>query len=354
MNRKQAEEYAKAAIRNKLQASMNGLPETIPNTSMEPYTAFPKRLFKYASINDYTIESLTQGYIYLCPAMNLDDQFECRVDFPLEEMKGMEDGIVADAFVDYITDLIEDYPTTFTKRDLKKLIRSCLDKDRRMNMGKVTLRMQKERPYLSLEEQENVLKAFGALCTGAWLSGENEKTMQTLVTKAAKAKEEIGIGSLTENGKSQVMWEMYGNHYQGVCIEYDFRDDPNALLNIFPVIYGDKRGTNILRILVGMSMDGILNAFAKGKEPPLDNALAYIKLFLAKYAEWSFQKEWRVIGEAKGHFPVRIKAVYMGKKIAKADELAIITIAKAKGIRLYKQKDNYSTLALEYEEIGLA
>lgn len=353
MNRKQAEEYAKAAIRNKLQVSLGNVPETIPCRDGEPYKAFPLRLFKYASVNDYTIDSLTKGYIYLCPAMNLDDQFECGVDFPLEEMKGMEKGAIADAFVDFLVDLIDGYPTTFTKKDLKKFVKSCLDKEKRMDLGKVTLRMQQECPNLSLSEQESVLKTFGALCTGAWLSEENEKTMKTLVMKAYKAKEEIGIGSLTENGKSQVMWEMYGAHYQGVCIEYDLCDDPNALLNVFPVIYGDKRRTNILHILVGMCMDGILNTFMKGTTPPLDNALAYIKLFLTKYAEWSFQKEWRVIGEAEGHFPVIIKALYMGKKITKADELAITSIAKARGIKLFKQKDNCATLALEYEEIAL-
>lgn len=353
MQRKSAEKYVREAVAFKVDAIIKGIPATLPSKRITPFDRFPARLFKYMAVKKYNFEALENEYVYLCPAKDLDDQFECRANLPIYGDGSIEKGVVNKAFENYIINFIEDYPPGFSKADLRQLLECCLDSERRMDLGKVKLKLGEVNPNLSDDEKGEAIKAFGALASGSWMSKTNEEFFKDLVLKAMRAKEEIGIGSLTENGKSQVMWEMYGDHYQGFCVEYDFDHDPNILINAFPVIYGDKSESKLLYILVGMCMDVFLANYSKTKNPPVDGTLDYIKLFLTKYAEWSFQKEWRIIGEAKDHFPVKIKNIYLGKRIGLKEEKRILSIAKSKGFQVFKQKDNYTTLALEYEQITI-
>lgn len=351
MNRKQANAYIREAMILKVDAIQGVLSKDWPEEYKSHFAAFPKLLFKYSKVNSYTLDAIRNEYIYLCPAIDLDDQFECRVDFPTEDDAANSE-IISEEFIDALAEMIEEYPSSFSKKDLKALIRKALDKDRRFDFGQVNLMLDQEADSISEEQKGETIKCFGALMTGAWMSEGNEALLKDLTIKAAKAKNEIGIGSLTENGKSQVMWEMYGDHYQGVCIEFDLSHDVNALVNTFPVIYGDKKRSKILHILVGICLDALMTSLSKSEKPWVENSREYIKLFLTKYSEWAFQKEWRVIGEAGLKFHTKsIKALYLGKKVSEDDERQLIAIAKEKGFRVYRQKDNFESLSLEYEQI---
>lgn len=353
MTKKQLEKYIYDAMTLKFDAIYHHLKDDWPFEFKEHFGLFPKKLYKYVTLNENYTDSIINNYLYLCPAKELDDQFECRVDFPIGKVLDNK-SVVDDTFVEALIDKVSEYTSNFDREKMAETIIACLDKEKRPDLGKISLEFDKFDINITDEQKDNLLKAFSALMTGAWISDNSERLFKFLIEKAYAAQEQIGIGSLTENNKSQVMWEMYGNHYRGVCIEYDFTDDLNAMINTLPVIYADKRKSSLLLILVNICIDSFMLALSKGKIGSMNSAKDYVKLFLTKYNEWSFQKEWRLIGEAGFKYPApKIKKIYLGKRISESDKNKIMKISIEKNIELYMQLDNYDSLELKYEKIEL-
>ena len=335
----------------KLDIIKNHLCDDWPFEYQEHFSKFPKKLYRYVPPNDYYFDSIEKNYIYLCPAKELDDQFECRVDFPVDKILANK-SIVDDKLVKALVDMISEYPSNFNKNDMKKMTLSCISKDKTLDLGKVSLELNKPEYNITEKDQAEILKVFSALMSGAWISEKGEEQFKNLIKKAYKAQDDIGIGSLSENGKSQVMWEMYGKHYSGMMIEYELSDDVNSIINTFPVVYGDKRKTNLLLILINICLDSFVISLSQGKMGDMNSTKDYIKLFLTKYNEWAFQKEWRIVGEAGIRFPIpKIKKVYLGKRMIKEDKKRIYDIAKKNNIELYQQLDNYESLEIKYEKL---
>lgn len=142
------------------------------------------------------------------------------------------------------------------------------------------------------------------------------------------------------------MWEMYSNHYKGYCIEYDASNDLNIKINTFPVIYGNKKDTDILSIIVGMIIEKLVNQLSKGSINQIDKSIKYVYIFLTKY------KEWRILGEKDTKFPVPpIKAIYLGKHRSKTNEKLILRLARKYNFAVYKQFDNLKNLSIEFKLI---
>ncbi len=76
MNKNRAKEYAKEALSLRL-----SLQNTKGLKSEGRLKDFPKSLFKYLCFNKFTIDSISNNYLYLSPAKKLDNQFECTANF---------------------------------------------------------------------------------------------------------------------------------------------------------------------------------------------------------------------------------------------------------------------------------
>lgn len=352
MNNKQKEIYLKEAITLKIDAIRSALKKDWPEEYQSHFESFPKKLYKYVRINNKYIDSIRRKYIYLCPASKLDDQFECRADFCEEKILDNRN-LIDDVFINNLVDIIDEYPNSTSKNSMIEFTKKCLNDDK-LDLGKVSIEMKNENPDLTEEEKEELLKCFSALMSGAWLSPDTKENLKMLIKTACETKNNTGIGSLTENNKSQVMWELYGNHYKGMCIEYELSEDYDSMINTFPVIYGDKRKTNLLSILVGILLEHLIDVLSKHQLESYDSAKDYIKLFITKYDEWEFQKEWRIVGSAKLKFPVpQVKRIYLGKKVPQKREQAIIDLAREFHIELFKQQDNYESLEIEYKKMEI-
>ena len=106
MQRKSAEKYVRDAVAFKVDALIKGIPAILPNKRVTPFDRFPARLFKYMAVNEYNFDALEKEYVFLCPAKDLDDQFECRANLPIYGDGSIEKGIVNKAFANYIVSLI--------------------------------------------------------------------------------------------------------------------------------------------------------------------------------------------------------------------------------------------------------
>ena len=352
MNKKEAKLYIKEALSLKL--SLTGYSKELgePYSRQEHLTRFPKKLYKYRSFDDFTEDMIVNKYLYLCQAEKLDDQFECSANFSYDSIFKRE-GIIKRAVIDEIADMVSGFPSSLSKNDFKKLLHKCLDRDNNFDIKRTAAIAAERQDGLTEQECVAALETFGALLSGMWQNEANLKSFEDVVMKALNARKEIGICSLSETNKSQVMWEMYSHNYEGYCIEYESNSSIDFQLNTFPVVYGNKRETNIIKILVGAFLESFVAIISNGEISQIDRCLDYIHLFLTKFSEWSFQKEWRIIGEANLKFPApKIAAIYVGKKCSDKNIHRILNLSREYGFDIYRQKDNIENLALEFEKFN--
>lgn len=344
MKKKEIINYVDEAV--KLKLSLQNQKGLLHSSNYEKHLSlFPKNLYKYRSFDKYTKDTITNNYIFLCPANKLDDQFECEVNF--DEALINDKGKIKKSFVNKIIELIDDFPSSYSKKELKKYINCCLNNKNNIDIHKA-INDQK----LSLDDRKGVLNSFTILSTNVWKEPSTQNILKELIADTLNIKNSKGIGSLSEINNSQIMWEMYSNHYKGYCIEYDTSSYLNMRINTFPVIYGNKKDTDILSILVGIMLESIVYQLSKGSIKPIDESVKYIYIFLTKYKEWHFQKEWRIIGEKNYKFPAPpIKAIYLGKHCAQTNEKLILRLAKKYNFAVYKQFDNLKNLSIEFKLI---
>ena len=101
-----------------------------------------------------------------------------------------------------------------------------------------------------------------------------------------------------------------------------------------------------------MIIEELVNQLSKGLINQIDKRIKFVYIFLTKYKEWSFQKEWRILGEKDTKFPATpIKAIYLGKHCAKTNEKLILRLAKKYNFAVYKQFDNLKNLSIEFKLI---
>ena len=346
MNKKEIFNYIDEAV--KLQLSLqNQKGLSHPSNYEKHLSLFPTKLYKYRSFDKYTKDTITNNYIFLCSANKLDDQFECEVNF--DEALINKNGKTKKSFINKIISLVDELPSSYQKKELKKYINSCLNNKNNIDINKA---IKNNNQNYSEDEKKDILNSFSILSTNIWKEQNIQKSLKELIKLILNIRNLKGIGSLSEINNSQIMWEMYSNHYKGYCIEYDTSSDLNMKINTFPVIYGNKKDTDILNIIIGMIIEELANQLSKGLINQIDKRIKFVYIFLTKYKEWSFQKEWRILGKKDTKFSAPpIKAIYLGKHCSKTNEKLILRLAKKYNFAVYKQFDNLKNLSIEFKII---
>lgn len=348
MNYKRKEKYILESIEFQMDANVGNYSDKWFDDVDSHFAAFPKKLYKYAKLNRNTLDSISKNYIYLCPAFKLDDQFECRiVDTLKQDIKSIN--FNNDSFINDLADRISHYPSDISKEQCKHLIRGCVFN---MNSKDVRNFFKKHGNAFEKKNAQRLQQLATEVVSNIAVSKENEMVMKNLFTTAYNAYREIGIGSLTECNKNQVMWEMYAKSYSGVCIEYDFSDDEVVVANTYPALYQTSKNKSLIMDVIGTQLDAMVFQLSCGKIREFKSTLQYLKVFLTKYKEWAFQKEWRIIGKPKEKVKVpKIKRIFVGKNVSTKQLEKLKTIANEKNIKLYRQFDDFDTLQIKYEPL---
>ena len=256
----------------------------------------PKYLYKYRPFDEHTFDMLINNYIYLCPAMNLDDETECMTSVNISDLYELDANNLKRICVEQIIQMIKPYCSEEVYETLRQQIYGTVLRD-----GTV------RRNYLldiASEIQEAVPNEL-AIEIINWLGSIPEKLddpsikpqIEALILKGLTGREKIGICSLSEDSNLDYMWKKYAADYSGYCIEYEISEYQHSR-DLFPVIYEDERNTNIVMNLVANFIGQLIMSFSN-KQIKADVS-QYLRLFLTKYTEWEYQNEWRVIGDANG------------------------------------------------------
>jgi len=294
----------------------------------------PKLLYKYRPFDEYTFDMLENEYIFLCPAEKEDDETECLTTVDFDRLVDLTTNNLKRECVNQIIDLIRPYSTEESYGIIKNKILAITRKD-----GTVPANFMLD---LSLELQEMAPPGVNIAPLVNWIvnipemleKSEISEQIKQLFMIACNARKETGICSLAESNNIYYMWDNYAADSTGYCIEYDLSDYKLAK-NVLPVIYQDKRETNIIIQLVGSFIGQMITDFSNG-QIQVDSS-HFIRLFLTKYKKWEYQKEWRFLGYAndKPKAP-KIKTIYLGKNVTAKNEKKIREYADLNNIGIKK------------------
>ena len=158
----------------------------------------------------------------------------------------------------------------------------------------------------------------------------------------------VAISCFTQTYTSSYLWDKFGDHDSGMCLEYDMDLLSSKIVKerIFPVYYSDNEN-NISDIL--------LDSFPMEKWNT-----RLLQVLLTKKQEFYQEKEWRFIHEgillSKDNenpeiqgilFPiVKPSTIYLGCQVSEENKSHILELAKPRGIRVVQLMKN----GLEYSE----
>lgn len=170
--------------------------------------------------------------------------------------------------------------------------------------------------------------------------------------KALFPGDKVGICSLSEVRDNKPMWSLYGGNYSGYCIEYEIPREKDLILNLCPVIYSKRANNSLIEKMLEYSIFAMMRAFSDGVIS--GNIGAGMELFCTKDSDWSYQKEWRIIGEAGGRCSkLPIKAIYLGFDIKPSNERKMRKATARHGFALYKMNPPDGTKKITYTELRI-
>ena len=160
---------------------------------------------------------------------------------------------------------------------------------------------------------------------------DNIKTLgEKLQESLSMKKLRVFTACFCEEKSSLLMWAHYANSHKGFCIGYKFEDIINKFgINILPVIYSEEYS--------------VIRSYKMFED--------YDEFFLdewrSKSIEWSYEKEWRLVGDYRKNEPyekgqvvdmVKPFCIYMGVNIDKAIRNQLVEICSEREIKLFQMQ----------------
>ncbi|NWO06741.1 MAG: DUF2971 domain-containing protein [Alteromonadaceae bacterium] len=269
------------------------------------YGHIPNILYKYRSINEFSLKNLEEDTVWLSDPKNFNDPYDCSFHHEVAIDPDNSDLVLSMAHENGLTDGL-------TEEQIQAVSES-------------------ESPTIKLLELSYPDEPeFGRSC-GEALSHAMKEHANALVRETSEGfKGMFKICCFSENPKSILMWSHYADYHSGFCIGYDFYelgDKDLRTRSIYPVVYSDE-------------MFDATDVFGPTKN--VDNILYLNQAALIKSAEWSYEKEWRLVfgnmlikQEVSYRMP-KPKRVILGAKISFDNEEAIRKICDRKNIEVIK------------------
>lgn len=292
----------------------------------------PQFLYKYRPFDGFALDMLENGYVYLCPAEKLDDPSECKVDFSVQDYYHLESGAIKLKCIDLILNMIKPYSTeeNFQKvRNIVFRIATPSGMVRRNFLLDASCEIQELVPEIDTAPLIN----FHGSIPEKLDDPKIKEQLENLLTLAYRARQEMGICSLSELKDSEEMWTNYADGEKGYCIEYDLQGYENVNL-LFPVVYQDNRETNIVINMVAAFIGQMVVGMSYGQIKA--DRSQFIRMFLTKDTKWAYQKEWRLLGDAYDKLPApTIHAIFLGKNMDDQNKKQILDCCQAHDIAVH-------------------
>lgn len=308
----------------------------------------PRILYKYRTFDKYSCEMLEESYVYLAPVKELDDPFDCLTNPGVDEKTKDEAVSIGLSMVNYVINLVSKLGNIkFNKKEVKKLVLKSYsdgeydeEKARKAFNGYNLINEQGKQIFLDcLRNIDGFTKTI-----------VEDKSMVDLASISFNPGERVGVFSASTKRDNKVMWSLYGDKYKGYCVEYDIPDDPVIRFNLCPVIYKKNDDNNFIRKMVELAIANIIRFASEGQ---LSNGVGCMnELFCVKDADWAFQDEWRLIGNAQDHCNrLKLKAIYLGFKVEEDNLKMVKEIAKKNGFKVFLMDAPKGSKKITYTQV---
>lgn len=155
------------------------------------------------------------------------------------------------------------------------------------------------------------------------------------------------MGCLCTNFKNQLMWAHYADNHKGFCIEYDYSEKDEEVLQKlpYPVIYSSNRPQVPWKAALEQTEENIDDA----KEQ-------MILTLLTKGLEWEYENEWRIlintVSSPAFKMP-KVSCVYLGDRICEENRDKILEIAKKMHVPVKQMRLNSDGFGMHVEDLEM-
>ena len=273
------------------------------------------RLFRYFSYSKDTLNNLENDTVYLTNAARFDDCFDCAVD--LDWNLFFENRVKQYCF--YLGIPTDD----LSIEELVKLIaiKICQYGDENKAIEASGKELD-ESQRLSIEIL--ILSIYLVWKNGIEILPEIEKVIHNEYVDFINKFNYFKFTCFSTSPYNNRLWASKDN--KGFCVEYEIDYKNELYVNLFPVIYSQKRN------------DFLPLSLNNDKKPSIDDLWQiYFNGLLRKSLHWVDQDEWRLIQfesdqEEKNSPFFKAKKVFIGNKMKAPERKALIAICKEKGI----------------------
>jgi hypothetical protein len=148
----------------------------------------------------------------------------------------------------------------------------------------------------------------------------------------------IGLFCMSEKRDSILMWSHYGNDHQGYCLEFEAKDTTPVFGAAQQVIYSGDYPQ--------------IDFFSTPNNEQVD------KIFLTKYSDWSYEREWRIVKHEKGpgshpYPPEMLTGIIFGIRMPDADKARIRIWAAQRGapVKFYQAARSEDSFRVDVSEV---
>jgi hypothetical protein len=299
-------------------------------------------MFKYSSINSYSLRNLQKNQIYFNNPLNFNDPFDTFQPAIMSEISN-------EKFVEIFN------KTSKRKFDTKSLL-AILNKT--ISKEKLYEFCEEHAEYMFdfnikdenqiFDSKEDFLKQINDSEESKNNSIDNisrffqfiKQRLQTSVINnlhqmRKDSLSKIGVSCFSKNNSNLLMWSHYADSHRGMCLEFDSKAQPFS--KSFEVLYKSK--------IPKINMDSLLNE-------ELDSEFI-INLLSFKSIDWKHEEELRIFHQESNKCYVypsnSLKAIYFGLRADQSDIEIVCSIIKSQNpdVQFYRMEKKELTFGIE-------
>jgi len=253
----------------------------------------PNSLYKYRSVNKFTLANLINQTIWFSGPMHLNDPFDCQLRIS---------------------------NTTLTKKSFDQSI-------------------SREKKHLEKETGKRLVSiAPDGLFSGGDITNNFKAELNRFKKHLENNLSDTGVFSLSETYESTTMWGHYADSHKGICIGYD----PLRLIpKVSMVGHLGKVEYEPYDKISFHAQDLFARYAIRGSHESVDQSITDIthRIVSTKIDDWSYEKEWRFIQRGTGniqHPPKFVTSIHFGLKCNPEDKATIRNILADHPMRFYQ------------------
>ncbi|MFR0019566.1 DUF2971 domain-containing protein [Clostridium paraputrificum] len=310
----------------------------------------PSKLFKYRSIEEYTIEAFKNDYAYFSNPKRFNDPYDCLININYKDNYNLQvekiepqKNILKKLMLEASNDDAENYKII---EDILKQIPEKTEND--LELKSMFFNYIKNNDF---DNDELGIEYSNLNITATSVEGYIDEIINTMLNDKDRIQKHVvnsfgneildnilKVYCLSEKNNSILMWSHYANNHEGFCIGYDMKELGLKVQELtMPVIYSNK-------LVKEINVDNICN-----------NDFLYS--LLSKCEEWEYEQEWRIIdinnfllNKMDNYLKMKPSELYLGAKINSKDKATLKEIAEKKQLDVYQMvmsKDEYVLKAVK-------